>query len=262
MPDVLDNICAATRARIEASKKLKPLDALFEEAKAAPAPREFAKALRDAADRDGAAFIAEIKKASPSAGLLRNNFSPSAIARSYADAGAACLSVLTNAPYFMGKNEDLIEARNAVALPVLRKDFMLDTWQIAESRALGADCVLLIMAALDDDTAKTLCRDALDLGMDVLAESHTEGELARALALPATLIGVNSRNLKTMTTDLSHAASLVRAAPKDRLIVAESGLRTKDDISFMQKAGARGFLIGESLLRHADPGAALRKIRG
>jgi indole-3-glycerol phosphate synthase len=213
------------------------------------------------AERDGVGFIAEIKKASPSAGLIRPNFSPADLARAYEEAGAACLSVLTDEPYFQGRNEDLIEARAACALPVLRKDFMIDIWQIAESRAIGADCILLILAAIDDATASELYKAAFDYGMDVLTEVHDRDELARALKLSAPLIGVNSRNLKTLKTDLQETAELVRAVPTERFAVSESGIRTRDDVIRMKSAGARGFLIGESLLKQDDVNAALQKLK-
>ena len=261
MSDILEKICADTRMQVEAAKFVKPWDVMHREALRAPQPRGFAAALRDKHDSDGVAFITEIKRASPSAGIIRKDFSPKALAKAYAEAGAACLSVLTDAPYFQGCNEDLIEARAACYLPVLRKDFMIDVWQIAESRAIGADCVLLIMAALDDERAAELHQAATDYGMDVLIEVHDAAELARALKLPSRLIGVNNRNLKTLKIDLQLGKELVRAIPPERFAVSESGIQSPADVAQMQSAGARGFLVGESLLKHEDIGAALRKLR-
>jgi indole-3-glycerol phosphate synthase len=261
MSDSLETICADKRASVEKAKILKPFDAVHRDALKAPSARGFMRALEASAGRDGAGFIAEIKKASPSAGLIRQSFSPSILARDYAEGGAACLSILTDAPYFQGCNEDLMEARKACALPILRKDFMLDVWQVAESRACGADCILLIMAVLDDKAAAELCRAAIDYGMDALIEVHDKEELARALRLPSPLIGVNSRNLKTMTIDLQGAAELVRRIPHDRFAISESGIRTKADVALMKSAGARGFLVGESLLKQDDVRAALRRLK-
>ena len=226
----------------------------------APAPRGFAHALRLKHENGKAGFITEIKKASPSAGIIRPDFSPAALAQAYEAAGAACLSVLTDAPYFQGRNEDLIEARNACRLPVLRKDFMLDVWQVAEARAIGADCILLIMAALDDATAAELHQAAAGYGMDVLIEVHDAQELKRALQLPSRLIGVNNRNLKTLKIDLHTGAELLRAIPLERFAISESGINSPDDIAMMQAAGARGFLVGESLLKQQDVGMALKKL--
>ena len=261
MSDTLQKICADKRAHIEKEKRLRPFDLLHREALRMPAPRGFAQALRTKSDRSGFGFITEIKKASPSSGIIRQEFSPAALAHAYEQAGAACLSVLTDEPYFQGRPEDLIEARKACRLPVLRKDFMLDVWQIAESRAMGADCILLIMAALDDATAMELRQAAIGYGMDVLIEVHNREELTRALKLPSRLIGVNSRNLKTLKIDLLGAAELIRSVPPERFAVSESGIHTPDDIALMQAAGARGFLVGESLLKQEDVGEALRKLQ-
>ncbi|MDD3371891.1 MAG: indole-3-glycerol phosphate synthase TrpC [Alphaproteobacteria bacterium] len=261
MGDILQKICADKRAHIETARLSAPFEEVHRAALRSPPPRGFSKALRQKAEIEGKAFIAEIKKASPSAGLLRPTYKPEELARSYAEAGAACLSVLTDAPYFQGQNEDLIEARAACPLPVLRKDFIVDEWQVAESRAIGADCILLIMAALEDEMAERLHRQAFDYGMDVLIETHDREELERALALSSPLIGVNSRNLKTLKIDLPAASELIRSIPPERFAVSESGLRTKEDLAAMQTAGARGFLIGESLLKQSDAGAALKKLR-
>ena len=261
MSDILEKICADKRVQVEAAKLLRPFGSLHREALRAPPARGFAHALRDSAERDGVGFITEIKKASPSVGIIRQDFSPLSLARAYAEAGASCLSVLTDEPYFQGRNEDLIEARAACALPVLRKDFMLDVWQVAEARALGADCILLIMAALSDAAAAELHQAAVGYGMDVLVEVHDREELTRALALPSRLIGVNSRNLKTLKIDLQSAAELVRAIPLERFAISESGIHTTADIEMMQAAGARGFLVGESLLKQENVGDALRTLK-
>ncbi len=262
MSDILQKICATKRAHIEAAKKLKPLDAMHQEALRAPPVRGFLDALRQQAGKEGFAFITEIKKASPSAGVIRPNFSPVALARAYAEGGAACLSVLTDEPYFQGKAADLMEARDSCSLPVLRKDFMLDVWQVAEARAMGADCILLIMAVLDDETALSLAKAAWSYDMDALVEVHDRNELERALKLSFPLIGVNSRNLKTLEIDLEEAAELLKTMPSDRFAVSESGMRTPQDIAQMRTAGARGFLVGEALLKQDDVQAALQKLKG
>ena len=261
MSDILEKICADKRAYVEAAKRLKPFDMMHREALRAPPTRGFSSALRVSAERDGVSFITEIKKASPSAGIIRQDFSPTALARAYAEGGAACLSVLTDEPYFQGRNADLIEARAACALPILRKDFILDIWQVAEARAIGADCILLIMASLSDATAAELHRAALDYGMDVLIEAHDSEELTRALKLPSRLIGINSRNLKTQKINLQGAAELVRSIPPERFAISESGIHNAADVSMMKAAGARGFLVGESLLKQNDVEAALQKLR-
>lgn len=261
MSDILQKICADTRRAVERAKIAKPFDIMHREALRAPPPRGFAHALRATSEREKFGFIAEIKKASPSAGLIRQTFSPARLAEAYAEAGAACLSVLTDAPYFQGCNDDLIEARAACRLPVLRKDFMLDVWQVAEARAIGADCILIIMAAIDDDTAAALYKAAADYGLDALIEVHDREELQRALKLPSRLIGINSRNLKTLKIDMANAAELIRAVPLERFAVSESGISTPEDIRRMTDAGARGFLVGESLLKQPDPGAALNALR-
>jgi len=261
MSDILQKICADTRRHVENLKITTPFEIMHREALRMPPARGFVRALRDKAERDKVGFITEIKKASPSAGLIRPAFSPADLARAYADAGAACLSVLTDEAYFQGCNQDLIEARAACDLPVLRKDFMIDVWQVAEARTIGADCILLIMAALDDATAAELHTSADDYGMDVLIEVHDREELTRALKLPSRLIGVNSRNLKTLKIDLMNAAEIIRDVPLERFVVSESGISTSSNIAHMRKAGARGFLVGESLLKQPDVGTALRSLR-
>jgi len=225
-------------------------------------PRSFGRALRHAAGEGRYALIAEIKQASPSAGLIRHSFDPVALARAYADAGATCLSVLTDERYFQGCTAHLKSARAAVSLPVLRKDFILDDWQVYESRLMGADCILLIMAALTDTQARALEELARALDMDVLVEVHDRAELDRALGLETSLIGVNNRNLKTLKTDLGIMAELAPHVPSDRFLVAESGIRTHEDVRRLAELGAQCFLVGESLLRHEDVGAATRALLG
>jgi len=261
--DALARICADTRvetARRQRATSLAALQARI--AASTDTPRGFARALRQAAAARGFALIAELKQASPSGGLIRPDFDPPALARAYEEGGATCLSVLTDTPHFQGETAHLIAARAAVPLPVIRKDFMLDPWQIHESRAMGADCVLLILAALDDARAIDLEAAAADLGMDVLAEVHNRAELDRALRLKTPLIGINNRDLKTLKTDLVITEALAAALPPDRFLVAESGIRTHADITRLAAAGARAFLVGESLLRQADVTAATRALLG
>ena len=257
MTDVLARLCADKRRRVAAARAQKPLAVLEAEAEAAPPPRGFADALAGAGD---IGLIAEIKKASPSKGLIRADFDPPALAQAYEAGGATCLSVLTEETRFQGKNADLAAARAACSLPVLRKDFMVDPWQAAESRALGADCVLIIMAAVDDETAVALAREAERFGMDCLIEVHDGDELARALALPGRLIGINNRNLKTLEVDLATTERLARNVPADRLVVCESGIRDSGDITRMRAAGVGRFLVGESLMRQGDVAAATRTL--
>ncbi len=259
MNDILAEICTEKRRHVAFAQSLLPFEKLLDLAVEQPLPRGF-KAALDAKAESGFALIAEIKKASPSAGLIRSDFDPPSLARAYEQGGAACLSVLTDIPYFQGEDSFLIAARDACALPCLRKDFMLDPWQIVESRLLGADCVLLILAALADDQAAELEEAALELGMDVLLEVHDAAEMERALRLRSPLIGVNNRNLKTMVTDLAVTEQLAAMLPPDRQLVAESGLKTPADLARLAKAGARRFLIGESLMREADVTAATKTL--
>jgi indole-3-glycerol phosphate synthase len=258
--DVLARILADKRRAVAAAKAARPLAEIEVEAAKAPPPRGFIAALERAHAAGGYGLIAEIKRASPSHGLIRADFDPASLARAYAAGGAACLSVLTDEPYFQGKAEHLIAAREAVALPVLRKDFMLDPYQVAEARALGADCILLIMAALGDAEAAALEHAAHECGMDVLVEVHDADELRRALRLKTRLIGINNRDLKTLKTNLAVTETLAPHMPEDRILVSESGLNTPGDLARMARVGARSFLIGEALMRQRDVAAATRAL--
>ncbi|WP_119165701.1 indole-3-glycerol phosphate synthase TrpC [Algihabitans albus] len=261
MSDVLARICADKLAHIERCKTVRPLSAQ-EAAAAAQAepPRGFLAALLAKAAGNVPALICEIKKASPSKGLIRPDFEPAILAEAYLAGGAACLSVLTDGPYFQGDDADLLAARTAVPLPVLRKDFMLDPYQVFEARALGADCILLIMAALGDDQAAELEATATALGMDVLVEVHDAEELRRALRLASPLIGINNRNLKTLDVSLETFALLAAEVPDERFLVAESGIHTAQDLRWLARRGAKAFLIGESLMRQMDVAAATRAL--
>ncbi len=260
MSDTLSKITADTARHVVACKSRRPLAAVEAAARTADAPRGFAKALKAAIAAGRYGLIAEIKKASPSKGLIRSDFDPPSLARAYERGGAACLSVLTDEPYFQGRDEFLVQARSATRLPVLRKDFMIDPYQIVEARALGADCVLLIMACLDDKRAEELAKLAHDWGMDVLVEIHDAAELDRALRVESDLVGVNNRNLKTLAVDLATTEALAPKVPKDRVLVAESGLGSPADLARMARVGAQAFLIGESFMRKPDVEAAVREI--
>jgi indole-3-glycerol phosphate synthase len=260
MRDVLAEICAEKRVHVARSKAVLSEAALLAELPAAPPVRSFAAALQSHLAEGRYGLITEIKKASPSAGLIRSDFDPAGLARAYELGGASCLSVLTDQPYFQGSDGDLGAARRAVRLPILRKDFILDPYQVIESRSIGADCILLIMAALSDAAADELVATAAELGLDVLAEVHDRAELDRVLRLEVRLIGINNRNLKTLETDLRTTETLAPEVPADRLVVSESGIRRPADLDRLAATGARCFLVGESLMREQDVTAATRSL--
>jgi indole-3-glycerol phosphate synthase len=257
---VLDTITAYKRKEIAAARESLPFPALEARARAAEPPRGFRKHLLTARSEGRIALIAEIKKASPSKGLIRADFDPPELARAYERGGATCLSVLTDAPSFGGAPEHLAQARSSTRLPVLRKDFMLDRYQIFEARALGADCVLVILACVSDQDASSLIDAARGLGMDALIEVHNERELGRALALDSQMIGINNRDLNSFVTDLEVTLKLAPRIPQDRLVVTESGVSSVDDLKRLAEAGVTTFLVGESLMRERDVEAATRAL--
>lgn len=259
MSDKLTEICDAKRMEVGARRLERSLDALDHDAARQSPTRGFRKALETAA-HDGFGLIAEIKKASPSKGLIRADFQPAEHARAYAAGGAACLSVLTDAPYFQGHEDYLIAARNACALPVLRKDFMIDPWQVAEARAIGADAILIIVAALDDAQMAEIEAAAIERDMDVLVEVHDEAEMDRAARLRSRLIGVNNRDLRRFVTDIGVTERLAPLAPEGTLLVSESGIGGHADLQRLSARGTRCFLVGESLMRHSDVEAATRAL--
>lgn len=261
--DVLARICARTRIDVEQRAQIMPLKEIAARARDVDEPaRGFGNALKQLAADRRVGLIAEIKKASPSAGILRPDYDPVSIAKGYEAAGAVCLSILTEGSCFRGCTEDLVAVRAQCILPILRKDFILDPWQVYESRLIGADCVLLILAALTDSEAAELTALARELGLDVLCEIHDKTELNRALALDTSLIGINNRNLRTLVTDIQTTIDLAPLVPPDRILVSESGIRTPEDLKRIGQVGASGVLVGESLLREPDPGAAARRLIG
>ncbi len=262
MSDILTRIAAYKREEVRARRRQRTQAEVETAAKAASAPRGFRRALERAHAPGRLALIAEIKKASPSKGLIRADFDPPALARAYEAGGAACLSVLTDAPSFQGDDAYLVAARQATALPVLRKEFLLDPWQVAESRALGADAILVILAMTDDSLAAELLAEAERWGMDALVEAHDEAEMDRAAALGAGLVGINNRDLRSFVTDLAVSERLAPQAPKTALLVTESGITTPADVARLERCGARAMLVGESLMRQTDVAAATRALLG
>lgn len=260
MSDILNKILDTKRTEVAAAKALKSLDQLREEAYQESDPRDFVGNLLAKVDADKAAVIAEIKKASPSKGVIREDFRPAEIAKSYEKGGAACLSVLTDVQYFQGSPEYLKQARAACKLPVLRKDFMIDPYQIYEARAMGADCILLIVAALELKQMRELEEVSHDLGMAVLVEVHNAEELELALQLETPLIGINNRNLRTFDVTLQTTLDLLQTMPEDRFVVTESGIFTPDDVALMRTNHVHAFLVGEAFMRQDDPGAELARV--
>lgn len=260
LPTVLEKIVARKVEEVAERRARAPLAEVEALARAADAPRGFARAMQAQAARKQAAVIAEVKKASPSKGVLREHFAPAEIARSYEEGGATCLSVLTDVDFFQGGDAYLQEARAACQLPVIRKDFLIDPYQVVEARALGADCVLLIAACLEDGQMRELAATAKDMGLDVLVEVHDGAELERALQLEAPLLGINNRNLHTFDVSLETTLDLLPRVPRDRLVVTESGILTRADVELMEISGVYAFLVGEAFMRAENPGAELRRL--
>ena len=260
LPTILENIVARKYEEVKESRARVSLDELQRLAASADAPRGFAQALRQRATAQQPAVIAEVKKASPSKGVIRENFNPAEIAVSYQQGGAACLSVLTDIDFFQGSPEYLQQARAACDLPVIRKDFMVDPYQVVEARAMGADCILLIVASLEDGQMAELNAAAVELGMDVLVEVHDGAELDRALQLDTPLVGINNRNLHTFEVSLDTTLQLLPRVPADRLAVTESGILTRADVELMLDNGVYSFLVGEAFMRASDPGAELKRL--
>lgn len=258
---ILEEICDTKRDYIKQRQQEIPLDLLKEQIIQAEAPRGFIKALNQVKQNDELGFICEIKKASPSQGVIRNDFSPKQHAKQYEENGATCLSILTDMPYFQGHDDYLKQVKQVTPLPTLRKDFIIDPYQVYESRALGADCILLIIACLEKALYQDLYALAIDLKLDVLVEIHDEKELETALSTTPKLVGVNNRNLKTMAVDLATGEKLLSLIPQDVIKICESGIKTKNDIVRMSKADADGFLIGQTLMEHNDPGLALSQLK-
>ena len=260
MPDILSNILASKRSEIVLRAKRRPLSELRRKCENLPSPRGFERAIHDQVSSGCPAIISEIKKASPSKGVIRKNFNPAEIARDYAEHGATCLSVLTDKPYFQGHDDYLGAARAACSLPAVRKDFIIDPYQVYESRVIGADAILLIVAALDDRRMQDLARLARSLDLDVLVEVHNQNELDRALALPCRLLGINNRNLRTFQTSLNTTLDLLPGIPADRIVVTESGILHPKDVALMRSHHVNAFLVGEAFMRAQSPGEKLQQL--
>jgi len=259
-PDILDRILQRKIEEIAVAKQQYPLDRLRQQLTAASAPRGFIQSLRDKQSGGLSAVIAEIKKASPSKGVIREDFDPVQIAKSYANGGAACISILTDRDFFQGHDDYLVAARNACLLPVIRKDFIIDPYQVYEARVLGADCILLIVAALEDRILKDLYRLSGELGMDTLVEVHNQRELERAMPLGLDMLGINNRNLHTFETSLSTTLDLLQQIPESCLVVTESGIHGSEDVRLMRDHGVNSFLVGEAFMRAEDPGKELQAL--
>lgn len=260
LPTILARILARKDEEVADRRSQVSEESLLEHARAQSAPRGFIRALNQTIADGDPAVIAEIKKASPSRGVIREDFRPAEIARAYAEAGASCLSVLTDADYFQGHEDYLVAAREACDLPVIRKDFIVHGYQVSEARAIGADCILLIVAALDDARLKDLHQQAGELGMDVLVEVHDALELERAMALDLSLVGINNRDLRSFETSLDTTFQLLSRIPEGVTVITESGINTRGDVEHMREYNVNGFLVGEAFMREADPGAALRRL--